>query len=84
MAHLKMHNNNNNKRHNQEGSSKAATVNKDVIRMDYTSVCQFCMEAPRTVKCMPCGHDSLCRGCYDMIMSKDKKCILCRCVCVCV
>eukprot|EP00961_Rhodomonas_salina_P230016 3108446-Rhodomonas_salina.1 len=41
-------------------------------------LCQMCLDAPRTVLCLPCRHASLCRDCFELVMDKDQLCVICR------
>lgn len=41
-------------------------------------LCQVCLEHPRTIKLQPCGHACFCRPCFDLVMQRDRKCIICR------
>lgn len=38
----------------------------------------MCLDAPRTVLCLPCRHASLCADCFELVMEGDKKCVICR------
>ena len=40
--------------------------------------CQYCLDAPRTVRLRPCGHACLCGQCYDLIVAAGSGCPICR------
>jgi hypothetical protein len=41
-------------------------------------LCVVCMEEPRSIVLVPCGHMALCKDCCEQIMAKDRKeCPMC-------
>ncbi|GIY60132.1 hypothetical protein CEXT_660941 [Caerostris extrusa] len=42
------------------------------------SMCITCYDRERSVKFLPCGHDCLCKQCYDIFRSYSSRCLLCR------
>lgn len=43
---------------------------------DEDEECIVCMDNPKEVVFVPCGHYSTCRSCYDQLVIK--KCVMCR------
>ncbi|EKX47355.1 hypothetical protein GUITHDRAFT_106802 [Guillardia theta CCMP2712] len=41
-------------------------------------MCQLCLERDRTVVVFPCKHACLCSECFESVMNKDRKCVVCR------
>eukprot|EP00882_Tetradesmus_deserticola_P009243 GHRQ01009749.1.p3 GENE.GHRQ01009749.1~~GHRQ01009749.1.p3 ORF type:complete len:108 (+),score=50.52 GHRQ01009749.1:41-325(+) len=49
---------------------------------DDTHLCVVCMERPRSIVLVPCGHMALCKDCCSTIITEEKKaCPMC-CQCV--
>ncbi len=42
------------------------------------STCNVCMESPKEVKLLKCGHECLCARCALRIVQSSQKCPICR------
>jgi hypothetical protein len=40
-------------------------------------LCVVCMEEPRSIVLVPCGHMALCKECCEHIMQEKKECPMC-------
>ena len=49
------------------------------LEEDDESVCSICLDRPRTLVFVPCGHHVTCRDCATDIRSKTNQCPICRC-----
>jgi hypothetical protein len=46
---------------------------------DDAHVCVVCMEEPRSIVLVPCGHMALCKDCCQtIIVEQQKKCPMCQ------
>lgn len=56
----------------EESSKKAAELED----RDFT--CIICMDAPREVAFLRCGHVEVCTGCSKLVLASDALCLMCR------
>lgn len=40
-------------------------------------LCVVCMEEPRSIVLVPCGHMALCKSCCEQIVPEKQKCPMC-------
>ncbi len=45
---------------------------------DRDQTCIICMDAPRSVAFLPCGHAVVCTGCSKLVMASGSLCPMCR------
>ena len=45
---------------------------------DYDSTCIICMDAPRKIMFLPCGHTVVCTDCSKLVMTSGGLCPMCR------
>ena len=45
---------------------------------DDAQLCQICLELPRNVQNVPCGHLCCCRACGETLIARKAGCPLCR------
>ena len=72
--------NENNSSNNDNNNSKSSSSEED-----YSKLCVICIDKPREIVLIPCGHMCYCVDCSELIdkrakyeAPKDKNCPLCR------
>ena len=49
-----------------------------VFEDEHDDTCTICMEAPKELVIVPCGHFNMCKTCTESVMKTSKKCPFCR------
>ena len=61
------------------GEEQAEESAKNAIDLeDYDSTCIICMDAPRKVVFVPCGHVVVCTECSKLVVASGGLCPMCR------
>ena len=60
----------------EQHAEESAKVTDDVEECDQT--CIVCMDAPRIMTFLPCGHAVVCPDCSKLVMASGGLCPMCR------
>lgn len=53
-------------------------VEEAVEQEELDHTCIICMDAPRIIAFLPCGHAVVCTGCSKLVMASGALCPMCR------
>ena len=58
--------------------AKLLTMKEDGCGSNSDTVCCICLDLPREIMFLPCGHLSVCNNCCDKLRDESNQCPICE------